>query len=265
MVQVALRAVVLTSLIGDSLDHVWAICEALEGWSLLLQVIVFIFMDAMTAPAPKLRIVCALVLTMRFCSSFIKRTVAVYPPEQLALLPQDGFFRGLGSSSKQSFVRSIDWTVLAMLGSSIVSVLLYPRELAVVRLRCDVLAYMNWRDHYVRRMAVRAHRRDNELADSMTMLRTRIGHTRHKLHYAVSGRLLHSMALRSHTRRRQPTCVRRGKFKAEVVSRIRTLGQRDDDAACSKLSTAAAASDAPVPVAAPATTAAPSWASSLEA
>ena len=52
MVQVALRAVVLTSLIGDSLDHVWAICEALEGWSLLLQVIVFIFMDAMELEAP---------------------------------------------------------------------------------------------------------------------------------------------------------------------------------------------------------------------
>ena len=35
--------------------------------------------------------------------------------------------------SLQPKVRSIDWTVLAMLGSSIISVLLYPRELAVVR------------------------------------------------------------------------------------------------------------------------------------
>ena len=42
IVQVALRAIVLTTLISDSADRVWAVCEALEGWSLLLQVLVFI-------------------------------------------------------------------------------------------------------------------------------------------------------------------------------------------------------------------------------
>ena len=40
IVQVALRAIVLTALISDSADRVWAVCEALEGWSLLLQVAV---------------------------------------------------------------------------------------------------------------------------------------------------------------------------------------------------------------------------------
>ena len=90
-------------------------------------------MDAMTAPAPKLRIIFAVVLVMRFVESFGKRTLYIYPPEQLGLLPQEGYLSGLGTSSRQSFVRSIDWTVLAMLGSSIISVLLYPRELAVVR------------------------------------------------------------------------------------------------------------------------------------
>ena len=134
IVQVALRAIVLTTLISDSADRVWAVCEALEGWSLLLQVVVFIFMDAMTAPAPKLRIIFAVVLVMRFVESFGKRTLYIYPPEQLGLLPHaGGYLSGLGTSSRQSFVRSIDWTVLAMLGSSIISVLLYPRELAVVR------------------------------------------------------------------------------------------------------------------------------------
>ena len=91
-------------------------------------------MDAMTAPAPKLRIIFAVVLVARFVESFGKRTLYIYPPEQLGLLPHaDGYLSGLGTSSRQSFVRSIDWTVLAMLGSSIISVLLYPRELAVVR------------------------------------------------------------------------------------------------------------------------------------
>ena len=91
-------------------------------------------MDAMTAPAPKLRIIFAVVLVMRFVESFAKRTLYIYPPEQLGLLPHaGGYLSGLGTSSRQSFVRSIDWTVLAMLGSSIISVLLYPRELAVVR------------------------------------------------------------------------------------------------------------------------------------
>lgn len=91
-------------------------------------------MDAMTAPAPKLRIIFAVVLVMRFVESFGKRTLYIYPPEQLGLMPHaGGYLSGLGTSSRQSFVRSIDWTVLAMLGSSIISVLLYPRELAVVR------------------------------------------------------------------------------------------------------------------------------------
>ena len=58
-----------------------------------------------------------------------------------------------------------------------------------MRLRCDVLSYLNWRDHYVRRMAVRAHRRDHELADTLTMLRSRVGYTQHKFHQAAS--LLH--------------------------------------------------------------------------
>lgn len=55
-----------------------------------------------------------------------------------------------------------------------------------MRLRCDVLSYLNWRDHYIRRMAVRAHRRDHELADTLTMLRSRVGYTQHKFHQAAS-------------------------------------------------------------------------------
>ena len=38
IVQVALRAIVLTTLISHSADKVWAVCEACEAWSLLLQV-----------------------------------------------------------------------------------------------------------------------------------------------------------------------------------------------------------------------------------
>ena len=53
-----------------------------------------------------------------------------------------------------------------------------------MRLRCDVLSYLNWRDHYIRRMAVRAHQRDHELGDTLTMLRSRVGYN--KFHQAAS-------------------------------------------------------------------------------
>ena len=189
MLQVSLRAVSLTSVVFDSYDKSFGIAEAMEAWCLLLQVVVFIFMDAMNAPAPKLRIVFAIVLLVRFCESFAKRSVWVYPAEQMSVLPQSGVLKGFGTSSRQSFIRSIDWTVLAMLGASIVSVLLHPRELAVVRLRCDVLSYINWRDHYIRRMTVRAHRRDHEIVDAVTMFAARWRHTKHALRgAAASGR-----------------------------------------------------------------------------
>ena len=186
MLQVTLRAVSLTSVVVDSYDTAFGTAEAMEAWCLLLQVVVFIFMDAMNAPAPKLRIVFAIVLLVRFCESFLRRSVWVFPAEQLSVLPQDGYLKGFGTSSRQSFIRSIDWTVLAMLGASIVSVLLHPRELAVVRLRCDVLSYINWRDHYIRRMTVRAHRRDNEIVDAVTMFAANWRHAKHSLRGAAT-------------------------------------------------------------------------------
>tara|TARA_B100000787_G_scaffold158537_1_gene136031 strand:- start:252 stop:623 length:372 start_codon:yes stop_codon:yes gene_type:complete len=52
-----------------------------------------------------------------------------------------------------------------MLFSTILSVLNYPDEMAVVRLRCDTKGYFNWRDQYIGAMNIRARRRDLNVAD----------------------------------------------------------------------------------------------------
>ena len=60
---------------------------------------------------------------------------------------------------------------MLLMATSLSSVFLHPRELAFVRLRCDVLSYINWRDHFVRRMMVRGNRRHEDLEDTMLFLR----------------------------------------------------------------------------------------------
>ena len=76
-----------------------------------------------------------------------------------------GLLRGYGTSTRQSFILAVDWTVVVLMASNIMSVLMFPKELAFVRLRCDGRTYMNWRDHFVRRMMVRGLRRDQDLVD----------------------------------------------------------------------------------------------------
>ena len=62
---------------------------------------------------------------------------------------------------------------MTMLISSILSVINYPSEMAVVRLRCDTKGYFNWRDQYIGDMAIRAHRRDLDAADSYLWFRSK--------------------------------------------------------------------------------------------
>jgi len=151
-----------------------------------MQVFIFLFMDCMRVPAPLVRIAFAVTLLARFTQSFLKRTANVYAPEQLPVLPQDGLLEGVGVSSKQSFIRAIDWTVIAMLASSIITVVLHPQDLAVVRLRCNTLSYSNWHDHYDRQWKVRAHRRDLLLEDKLVRFRARKAHRKHALYGAAA-------------------------------------------------------------------------------
>ena len=114
-------------------------------------------MDAMRHPAPVLRLCFAIFLFLRFFVAVISRAVREYAGEQRPLLEPGGlrdFLMGFGGTPKQSILASIDWTILVMLTSSIVSVIFWPGQMAVVRLRSDVHGYMNWRDHYIRRMTV---------------------------------------------------------------------------------------------------------------
>jgi len=169
LIQCTLRAAVLSAAVADAHDKEYFALEAAQEWALLLQVFTFIFMDTMTRPAPKLRTFFAIILLVRFLSSFYYRALegAYIPSEQYPWLPQDGVFAGFGTGTRQSLVASIDWTVVAMIASSCWSVFLHPRELAFVRLRCDVLSYINWRDHFVRRMMVRGRRRHEDLEDAI--------------------------------------------------------------------------------------------------
>ena len=175
LVQCFLRFVILASIVSTAADAVYACLVSIEAFILMCQVAVFLFMDAMRLPTPVLRIALALVLLLRFGASLAMRTFAVRAAEQAPLLKLDDPLRsallGLGASTKQSIVASIDWTVIVLLTSSILSVLNYPAEMAVVRLRCDTRGYFNWRDQYLGAMAVRAHHRGTDANDIYLGLR----------------------------------------------------------------------------------------------
>ena len=165
LLQCTMRAIVLTQVADNSRDRRLTAIAACEAWSLLLQVAIFIFMDAMRWPTPLLRIMFALVLMYRFVSSFYTRSLYVLPNEQEALLPQEGVLRGYGTSTRQSFIVAVDWTVIALMASSIASVVMHPKELAFVTLQCNGRSYSNWRAHFERRVLVRGTRRGEDLAD----------------------------------------------------------------------------------------------------
>jgi hypothetical protein len=175
LVQQALRSAVLTTTLTSAVDVTSAAISIVEAWGLFVQVAVFLFMDAMELRMPKLRIVYALSLSLAFLFSIYKRSASVVYEEQWPLLPQDMHVRGLGSASRQSFILSIDYATFSLLLSGVLSVLFEPTALAVVKLRCDKLGYLNWRDSYLGKIAVRAHRRDHEVSD-------RVGRVRAKLH-----------------------------------------------------------------------------------
>ena len=64
------------------------------------------------------------------------------------------------------------------MASSLLSVLLHPTELAIVRIRADVQGYLNWRDHYIKRMALQATRRDQDVADAALRVKSWFTHAR---------------------------------------------------------------------------------------
>ena len=175
VLQCLLRAAVLLSVIPTAADKVHAAIMGAEALILVAQVAVFVMMDAMRIPTPVLRIGFALALIMRFGASVRSRSFSQISAEQVPLL-RSGYWRdqfmGLGSASKQSTISSVDWTIVFMLFSSVLSVINYPGEMAVVRLRCDTRGYFNWRDQYIGAMAVRSHRRDLGVADNYLKLRS---------------------------------------------------------------------------------------------
>ena len=178
LLQLLMRAAVLCSVARYSQDLTFAIVNAVEGFALLLQTFVFIFMDAQKVTAPGMRSLFALTMIGRFFVSFYLRQTTIKWVEQYPLLPQTGLTAGFGTSSRQSIISSIDYTVIALMASSLLSVLLHPTELAIVRIRADVQGYLNWRDHYIKRMALQATRRDQDVADAALRVKSWFTHAR---------------------------------------------------------------------------------------
>ena len=176
LLQLFVRALILCTVVGDSFDTMLAVRKAIEGFSLLLQCGVFLFMDAQKVTAPKMRFVFAFILILRFLWSFFTRQAGVIWTEQYPVLPQSGRTLGYGTTARQSMLASVDWTVITLMANSLISVLLHPTELAVVRIRADVQGYLNWRDHYIKKMALQAARRDQDIADAFLYYKSRITH-----------------------------------------------------------------------------------------
>ena len=177
LLQCVFRTAVLASVVNTAADTTYALTEALVSVVLTLQVAVFLSMDAMRYPTALLRIGFALALLYRFGASVVQRATVELSSEQDPLLEPSHWlratFEGLGAARKQSIISSVDWTISAMLFSTIISVINFPNEMAVVRLRCDTRRYFNFRDQYLAAMRVRAHRRDLDAADAALWLRAK--------------------------------------------------------------------------------------------
>ena len=117
LLQLFVRALMLCSVVAllvrpDARDR-----KAIEGFALLLQTFVFLFMDAQKVTAPKMRFVFAFILILRFFWSFFTRQTTIKWVEQYPLLPQTGLTLGFGTSSRQSIISSIDYTVITLMAS----------------------------------------------------------------------------------------------------------------------------------------------------
>ena len=100
LLQLLMRAAVLCSVARYSQDLTFAIVNAVEGFALLLQTFVFIFMDAQKVTAPGMRSLFALTMIGRFFVSFYLRQTTIKWVEQYPLLPQTGLTAGFGTSSR---------------------------------------------------------------------------------------------------------------------------------------------------------------------
>ena len=101
----------------------------------------FLLMDAMRHPTPVLRIGFALSLTAHFGISVLSRSTQQYGAEQHPLFDTTGpisrSLMGIGNTTKQATICSIDWTITLMLFSSIVSVINYPDEMVASRVQTE--------------------------------------------------------------------------------------------------------------------------------
>ena len=177
LLQLLYRAIILCATVGDAADKMYAAVGAVEGFALVLQTFVFIFMDAQKVTAPKMRIVFSLVMISRFLVSFYRRSFETTWAEEWPVGRGLGFASD-GQASRRSTIGGIDWTCTLLMATSLVSVLLHPTELALVKLPSDVQGYMNWRDHYVRKMGLQAARRDQDVADAFLRLKAWFTHSR---------------------------------------------------------------------------------------
>jgi hypothetical protein len=166
--QSLVRAAVLTVPIATAIDTTYATIVAVEAWCLVFQASIFMLMDAMRMRTPKLRVVFALVLSIRYLTSVIGRTVLIFPAEQRRVFPE-----WAASTTTQSLVASMDWSVAALLLGAFSSVVFEPSKLALIRLRTDTIGFFNWRFGYFAQLKVRSLQRGACLVAQARQLKAR--------------------------------------------------------------------------------------------
>ena len=140
LIQLIVRASVFTSIAMNSFDTVYNSLQATEAWCLLCMVFTFLTMDAMIEPTPKLRVVLAVALSVRFLVSICTRATTQMAAEQCPLLNSGGgsILHGLSATKQQQTILSVDWAMATILSGSVAAVFVEPSKMAFIRLRCSL-------------------------------------------------------------------------------------------------------------------------------
>lgn len=177
LAEACMRAVMLLVAASDSFYVGYAALEAADGFLLLAQVAVFMAMDALKEAVPLMRMNLGFYIALRFLESFTLRHYDVIPAETA---PLTFIEEVLDWRRRQDFIKTIDWTVLVLSATAILTVFTHPYELAFVRLRCNAQTYITHRQCARSQKRLRVLRRDEEVADDLVRAKLACEQLRHR-------------------------------------------------------------------------------------
>tara|TARA_B110001452_G_scaffold59966_1_gene46701 strand:+ start:1091 stop:5671 length:4581 start_codon:yes stop_codon:yes gene_type:complete len=159
----------LSDPVGEEMRKVSAgrmllIAEVLDAFFLFVGQTLFICMDCCNQKAPKMRMALGLTLVISLIDGLWRRGRYTFPSEQGAMV-EWSYFGDLGSSPKQQYISTFDFSVLSMLATGIITTVRWPHKLAFIRVRSDLyqVAAEKEGEHLAQR-AKEQHRRVQRLA-----------------------------------------------------------------------------------------------------